>query len=106
MKTMRFAQSTTRTPANSLLVKFSLNNKKCSVKDISLTRVDRIFRPECLNYDVYSIVEPVVKLGMDGYNGVIVTYGQTSSGELCIIGFKYTTSTVLSFRYTLDHSSF
>lgn len=43
---------------------------------------DHIFGPECRNSDVYStIVDPIVKMFMDGYNGLIIAYGQTSSGE-------------------------
>lgn len=47
---------------------------------------DHIFGPDCLNYDVYSlIVKPVVKLCLDGHNGTILLYGQTSSGASCKI---------------------
>lgn len=79
--------------------KFSFGNiffeyqKNAANITLTLTRADHIFRPECLNYDVYSIVEPVVKKGTQGYNGFIVTYGQTSSGEL----YKRSVLSILSF---------
>lgn len=44
---------------------------------------DHIFDHQSTNADVYStMVYPVVELGLSGYNGTILVYGQTKSGEL------------------------
>lgn len=43
---------------------------------------DKVFHPECLQADVYrTAAEPIVEAVMQGFNGTVFAYGQTSSGK-------------------------
>ena len=42
---------------------------------------DKVFKPECTQQDVYLAVEHIVTGIMMGFNGTIMSYGQTSSGK-------------------------
>eukprot|EP00518_Triparma_eleuthera_P021235 CAMPEP_0197547956 /NCGR_PEP_ID=MMETSP1320-20131121/2181_1 /TAXON_ID=91990 /ORGANISM="Bolidomonas sp., Strain RCC2347" /LENGTH=1108 /DNA_ID=CAMNT_0043107859 /DNA_START=52 /DNA_END=3375 /DNA_ORIENTATION=+ len=42
---------------------------------------DKVFKPECTQGDVYAAVEHIVTGVMMGFNGTIMSYGQTSSGK-------------------------
>ncbi|GMH93651.1 hypothetical protein TrVE_jg2046 [Triparma verrucosa] len=42
---------------------------------------DRVFRPDCSQSDVYTAAESIVTGVMMGFNGTIMSYGQTSSGK-------------------------
>ncbi|KAJ8901612.1 hypothetical protein NDN08_003820 [Rhodosorus marinus] len=43
---------------------------------------DNVFTPPCRNQDLYdSIASSIIKSAVDGFNGVIFAYGQTSSGK-------------------------
>lgn len=58
--------------------------------DIRNVFVDNLFGPESRNYEIFgAIVKPIVELAMDGYNGTIFAYGQTSSGKLFFCLLRY-----------------
>lgn len=40
-----------------------------------------VFDESSTNRDVYSLCSPIVQKSLDGFNGTILTYGQTSSGK-------------------------
>lgn len=43
---------------------------------------DHVFGEESSNRDVFEIIaNPIVRQCLEGYNGTIFAYGQTSSGE-------------------------
>mmetsp|Transcript_13921 Transcript_13921/g.56078 ORF Transcript_13921/g.56078 Transcript_13921/m.56078 type:complete len:649 (-) Transcript_13921:1785-3731(-) len=43
---------------------------------------DNVFTPPCRNQDLYdSVASSIIKSAVDGFNGVIFAYGQTSSGK-------------------------
>lgn len=43
---------------------------------------DHVFGKESSNRDVFEIIaNPIVRQCLEGYNGTIFAYGQTSSGE-------------------------
>lgn len=45
--------------------------------------LDHAFGTKCLNYEVYMpVVKPIVDSCLSGFNGTILTYGSTSSGEI------------------------
>ena len=53
-----------------------------STDDTHLFTFDRVFTAESTQHDVYQTVGlPVVKSVLEGYNGTIFAYGQTSSGK-------------------------
>ena len=45
-------------------------------------RVDNVFDESCSNLDVYNkTTSKIVKSVLDGFNGTVFAYGQTSSGK-------------------------
>lgn len=44
--------------------------------------IDHIFDSKCRNAEIYqTVVHPVVDAAINGFNGTIFAYGQTSSGK-------------------------
>ena len=78
------------TTGNELCVEFK-NEKTCSVVGVNKTTgntepinytYDATFDPNSTQVQVYeTAVSPVVESVLDGYNGTIFAYGQTSSGK-------------------------
>lgn len=42
---------------------------------------DHIFDMNASNLDVFEIVKPIVNAAVNGFNGTVFAYGQTSSGK-------------------------
>ena len=51
-------------------------------KESVVYRVDNVFDESCSNLDVYNkTTSKIVKSVLDGFNGTVFAYGQTSSGK-------------------------
>ena len=78
------------TTENELCVQFK-NETTCAVMGINSRTgqsepinytFDYTFNPSCMQKDVYDIsVLPIIESVLEGFNGTILAYGQTSSGK-------------------------
>eukprot|EP00959_Pyramimonas_sp_CCMP1952_P328385 6875055-Pyramimonas_sp.AAC.1 len=42
---------------------------------------EKVYGPETKQIELYEFVKPVVRSAIDGFNGVVFAYGQTSAGK-------------------------
>ena len=78
------------TTENELCVTFK-NETTCAVNGINTSTgmtepipysFDYCFNPNCVQKDVYDVsVLPIIESVLEGFNGTILAYGQTSSGK-------------------------
>jgi len=72
--------------SNAICVDFPSDKKSVSVPQGGLSpitfRLDHIFTPAASQIEVYQIAaQPIIESVMQGFNGTVLAYGQTSSGK-------------------------